>query len=211
MYLYSDDLTKLIVAIVLGGVIGIERELRDKAAGFRTMIFICVGSTLFTILSIKLSGQHDAARIAAQIVTGVGFLGAGAILHNKRRVVGLTTASAIWLMAAIGVAVGNGDVAFAAVTTLAMLIVLAIFPLVGNWIDAHREQRVYEIVCQADPEKLAQLEALFRECGLRLRRQRQSKAGGEMVCSWETYGTPRQHEKLVRAVLADDEIREARF
>ena len=93
--LVIEDVVKLLLAMFIGGLIGAEREFRDKAAGFRTIIFITVGSTLFTILSPELGGDREPSRIAASIVTGVGFLGAGAILQGKERVIGLTTASTI--------------------------------------------------------------------------------------------------------------------
>ena len=96
----SEDIFKILLAIGIGGAIGLEREYRDKAAGFRTLIFICVGATLFAMLSSKLAGDRDPTRIAANIVSGVGFLGAGVILRDGGRVVGLTTAATIWLVAA---------------------------------------------------------------------------------------------------------------
>lgn len=104
MTLFPEDFIQLLLAIFIGGLIGAEREYRDKAAGFRTIMLICVGATIFTNFSVKLGGDMEPTRIAASIVTGVGFLGAGAILRGSRHVTGLTTASTIWLAAALGVA-----------------------------------------------------------------------------------------------------------
>ena len=101
MVLLPEDILKLVFAVVVGGALGAEREFRDRAAGFRTIILICTGATLFTMFSVKLGGPQDPARIAASIVSGVGFLGAGAIMRGPVRVVGLTTASTIWLAAAL--------------------------------------------------------------------------------------------------------------
>src|SRR5437763_1718065 len=113
------------LATVLGGAIGLERELGGKPAGLRTNILICIGSMLYTKLSITMAaGTADPTRIAAQIVTGVGFIGAGTILHARGAVVGLTSAATIWVVAAIGVALGSGYYAEALVTTLVVLIVL---------------------------------------------------------------------------------------
>lgn len=95
MFLQPDDIIKLLYAILLGGLIGAEREMRDKSAGFRNMILICVGASLFTILSSRLAGDNDPTRVAANIITGIGFLGAGAILRDGNRITGLTTASTI--------------------------------------------------------------------------------------------------------------------
>src|SRR5262245_10109658 len=119
-----EDLLRIGLAILVGGLIGSEREYRDKAAGFRTIIFICVGAASFTILSAKLAQGHDPTRVAAQIVTGIGFLGAGSILREGDRIVGLTTAATVWLAAAIGMAIGGGHYALAAIVTGAALLVL---------------------------------------------------------------------------------------
>ena len=101
MTIFHDALLKLLLAMIVGGLIGFEREYRDKAAGLRTIIFICLGATVFTMLSLRLGEQDDITRIAANVVSGVGFLGAGAILQSSGRVTGLTTASTIWLAAAV--------------------------------------------------------------------------------------------------------------
>lgn len=135
----SPDVAKILVSIVVGGLIGLEREYRDKAAGFRTLIFICLGSTLFTIFSVDLgAGDGDASRVASNIVTGVGFLGAGAIIQDRGRVKGLTTAATIWLVAALGVGVGVGAYALVATVTVLTLVVLMAFPAVEAWVDRRR-------------------------------------------------------------------------
>jgi putative Mg2+ transporter-C (MgtC) family protein len=118
-------LGQMLLAIVLGGVVGWQREVRGKAAGARTYALVTAGSALFTILS-TVAFPGDQARIAAQIVTGIGFLGAGAILHRESRIVGLTTAAGLWIAAAIGMAVGLRYYFFAIVGTLMILGVLMI-------------------------------------------------------------------------------------
>ena len=122
------DLTlRLLLAAGLGAAIGIERELHQKPAGLRTNTLIAVGSALFTTVSVQLAtmgGTPD--RVAAQIVTGIGFLGAGAILHSGRSVHGMTTAATIWVNAAVGMAAGAGQYAMAAVATAITLVVLAV-------------------------------------------------------------------------------------
>ncbi len=122
-----DLLLRLSLAGVLGGAIGLERELQRKAAGLRTNILICVGAVLFTELSMEMSSPSgDPARIAAQIVTGVGFLGAGTIIQGRGIVTGLTTAATMWLVAAIGMAVGFGALLEATGATLLVLLVLSL-------------------------------------------------------------------------------------
>jgi putative Mg2+ transporter-C (MgtC) family protein len=117
---------RLALAAVLGAIIGYQRERVKKPAGLRTHMLICIGSALFTILSIyAFNAPNDPARVAAGIVTGIGFLGAGAIIRNREgMVVGLTTAASIWSIAAIGMAAGAGMYVVAAVSTVLALIVL---------------------------------------------------------------------------------------
>src|SRR3990167_4076560 len=135
----NQDMLKIVTALVLGSVIGLEREVSDKAAGLRTNILICVGATLFTILSLKFT--NDAARISAQIVSGRGFLGAGAIMREGEHVTGLTTAATIWTVAAIGMGVGYGFWALAAGLTAAILFIQLAFTrldiLIDDWSDRY--------------------------------------------------------------------------
>src|SRR5438876_936817 len=116
----DDAAFKLILAVLLGGCVGIEREMRDKPAGLRTNILICVGSTLFMLISTRLASLTggDQTRIAAQIISGIGFLGAGAVLHSHGLVVGLTTAATIWVVAGIGMALGAGFYGMAVAATV---------------------------------------------------------------------------------------------
>ena len=103
----QEDAIRLGIALVIGGLIGAEREYHGKAAGLRTMIMICVGSTLFTMISDRIGGSGD--RIAANIVNGIGFLGAGIIFREDSRVKGLTTAATVWVVSALGMCVGAGQ------------------------------------------------------------------------------------------------------
>src|SRR5512138_3801685 len=149
MDLLTENLIKIGMAVLIGGVLGAEREFRDKAAGFRTLILITVGSALFTIFSIDMDPGNSRTRIAANIVTGIGFLGAGAIIREHGRVGGLTTAATIWLSAALGMVIGAGELSFVVISTLAVLIVLLVFPRLELWIDHIRESRSYRIVISA--------------------------------------------------------------
>lgn len=126
MTLSASEIFAIILAAALGSVIGIERELKQKAAGLRTNVLICIGAAVFTIISKRMgSGQTDSmTRIAAQIVTGVGFLGAGAIIRDRAGVFGLTTAATIWMVASIGMACGAGFYELAFTSTIIALVVL---------------------------------------------------------------------------------------
>jgi putative Mg2+ transporter-C (MgtC) family protein len=128
---------RLCLAAALGAVLGLEREWRQKYAGLRTNILIAIGAALFTVMSIDLSASAggDPTRVASQIVTGIGFLGAGAIMRTGVGIRGLTTASMIWVNAAIGVAVGGGEYRLAVIATGVTLLVLVVLTPVERWIE----------------------------------------------------------------------------
>jgi putative Mg2+ transporter-C (MgtC) family protein len=131
-----DLVPRLLLAAGLGAALGLEREYRKKPAGLRTNILIALGSALFTMLSTSMGAQGGTAdRITAQIVTGVGFLGAGAILRSGATVHGLTTAATIWVNAAIGVAAGAGDFAMATIATALTLGVLCLLPPLESYFE----------------------------------------------------------------------------
>ena len=123
---WPDDILSVILAVALGTAVGLEREIRGKAAGLRTNVLICLGAAVFTIISKEMAvGTGDSlTRIAAGVVTGVGFLGAGAIIRDRGGVHGLTTAATIWLVASIGMACGAGFYKLAVISALTAIVVL---------------------------------------------------------------------------------------
>lgn len=126
----SSTILRLLLAAILGGFIGLERQQRHKPAGLRTNMFICFGAAMFTVLSVKLSGSpSDNTRIAAQIIPGIGFIGAGSILHSRGSVTGLTTAATLFVAASVGMAAGGGLYITAVFATILILIALR---LLGN-------------------------------------------------------------------------------
>ena len=149
----AHDALKLFFAVLLGGAIGLEREINGKPAGLRTNILIAVGSTLITIMSVRFAAQDpstDASRVAAQIVTGVGFLGAGSILQSHTSVVGLTTAATIWAVAGIGIAIGAGYITIAVATTLIILLCLTLLRPLERWTVRRREHIQLQMVLDAE-------------------------------------------------------------
>src|SRR6058998_3383739 len=136
-----EMMLRLLLAAGLGAAIGLEREYRRKPAGLRTNILIALGSAVFTIMSIQLghaAGTPD--RIAAQLITGIGFLGGGAILRSGTSIHGMTTAATIWVNAAIGMAAGAGEYALAAGSTIITLIVLAVLPPIERYFSRRRDR-----------------------------------------------------------------------
>lgn len=124
--IYNENLQAILVSVACGAIVGLEREYKNKSAGFRTVILICFGATIFTIAS-RLGDATSDDRIAANIVTGIGFLGAGVIYQGKFSVQGLTTAAVIWTMAAIGMLVGFGEFAWGIFLAVMMVIILSLF------------------------------------------------------------------------------------
>ena len=206
-----EDILKLLLAILAGGLIGAEREFHDKAAGFRTLILICVGSALFTMLSLKLGGENNGTRIAASIVSGVGFLGAGVILRDAGRIMGLTTAAAIWLTAALGMGIGGGYYWLTGAAVLFVIVVLWAFPFVEQKINALRDTRVYEVVCTGKMEKFDRLEEVITNLGLRLHSRKQVRSGKELRWTWVLHGRPEAHDHFIRLLMGDAEINEFKF
>jgi putative Mg2+ transporter-C (MgtC) family protein len=135
----ADILLRIIFAIILGSAIGLEREITNKSAGLRTQIMVCLGACIFTILSIygfstavTLYPLGDPARVAAQIITGIGFIGAGTVLRQGLTITGLTTASTLWIVAAIGMACGCGKISLAVASTVlavAILVLIRVFEM----------------------------------------------------------------------------------
>lgn len=137
---------KFLLAALLGGIIGAEREYRSKSAGFRTMIMIAVGSCFFTAMS-SLLGTNAPERIASNIVTGIGFLGAGVIFRSENRVSGLTTAASIWVVSALGMGVGMGLFTASVIACILVLVVLAVLPFVEDWLEKFNQIKSVSIAC----------------------------------------------------------------
>ena len=167
---------RLCLSALLGGLLGLEREWRNKTAGLRTNILIAMGSTLFTMISVDMARADggDSTRIAAQIVTGIGFLGAGAIMRTGFDVQGLTTAATIWVNAAVGMAVGGGEYRIAIVTTGVALFALAVLGPLERFIDRRRPAPGTGVVAtDGEPSAAAAAEPSREGAGDRPRSTRQ--------------------------------------
>ncbi|MFN8596955.1 MAG: MgtC/SapB family protein [Anaerolineae bacterium] len=208
MFITPDDLFKLALAIIIGGAIGLEREVHNKSAGLRTIILICVGATLITVVSLRFGDS----RVAANIVSGVGFLGAGVIMREEGRVRGLTTASTIWVAAALGLTIGYGEYVLAAVFGGTVIVVLWLFTHLDKWIDrAATEPRTYDIV-HADREgKFEEIESVIKHYKINVFQHRRYKRDGALHVEWDTRGTLDNHDQLTTALLADPDVLELRY
>lgn len=204
-FITQTEVNKFLLATLLCGLIGLEREFRGKQAGLKTMIMIGLGATLFTILSIKV-GPTSQDRIASNIVTGIGFLGAGVIFKEDNQVKGLTTACVIWIVAAIGMAIGGGYYEQGIGVTIVVLLALLIFPYVETFVDRRYTKRTYRIVKKYENESLDSYEEYFRNSRLKLSRGKHQLSNGIISGTWTAVGSPHNHKRFVDRMLQDTQI-----
>lgn len=197
------------LATVLGGAIGLERELGGKPAGLRTNILICLGSVLYTHISIALMGPNssDPTRVAGQIVTGVGFIGAGTILHARGAIVGLTSAATIWVVAAIGVALGSGFYLESVGTTLIVLAVLAGLGRIEKLVERQSMRRTITVHARPGPTVLEDLESLVRRAGLEVSGVASREENVDLVIDFDIRGSKRLHDQLMITLLHHNHVR----
>jgi len=203
------------LATLLGGAIGLERELGGKPAGLRTNILICIGSVLYTHLSIAMLSAiaggggtgTDPTRVAGQIVTGVGFIGAGTILHARGAVVGLTSAATIWVVAAIGVALGSGYYLEGIATTLVVLVVLAGLGRVETLVERQAMRSTITIHAHPGPTVLEDLEGLVRRAGLEISAVSSRQENVDLVIEFNIRGSKRLHDQVMISLVHHDHVR----
>ncbi len=207
---YNDDFIKILASTVVGTLIGLEREYRGKSAGVRTFALISVGSTIFTILSEKM-GINSPDRIAANIVTGIGFLGAGIIYKMEDRVKGLTTATIIWVTAALGMAIGDGHILLSFLGTMIVYIVLGLFVKLEVLMGKFGLTRNYKIVMVYSPEAYKKIETVFEQCNLSVKIEKQLITPEKIVGTWSVRGRVTKHNKLVKKLMSEKDVRELEF
>lgn len=201
-----EILGRLLLAAALGSVVGLERALRDKPAGFRTNILICLGACVFTLSSQLLSGPTvDQTRIAAQIVTGVGFLGAGAIIRDAKGIVGLTTAATIWAVAAVGMAAGFGEAFLALGGTFFIMLVLVVCPAVGDWVEVSRALEEYRLMTPKSEGCLEQLETMVKAANLRMTLSDCFEKDKNIVFLFKALGPKKDHRRFRGEMLSRDD------
>jgi putative Mg2+ transporter-C (MgtC) family protein len=201
-------LLQLGLATLLGGAIGLERELGGKPAGLRTNILICIGSALYTQLSLAMvPAGTDASRVAGQIVTGVGFIGAGTILHARGAVVGLTSAATIWVVAAIGVALGAGHYAEGLLSTLIVLVVLQGLGRVEIVVERAASKSHITVHARPDGSPLEDLETVIRRTGVQIVGHASRKENVDLVVEYDLRGPKRLHDQVMIALLHHPAVR----
>jgi len=203
-------LLRLLMVIAVGGLVGAEREYRSKSAGFRTMILICLGSFLFTTFSTVIGGNTP-DRIASNIVTGIGFLGAGVIFKSDNRVNGITTAATIWAVAALGMGIATGAYTLVLISTAIVLASLLLLTRLQFVIDRANQSHTYKIVAPIKEDLFAEYEELFKQCDLSFKPIRRTKSGAHMVGVWHVYGSEKNHDRFTKELLHHTELIEFDF
>jgi putative Mg2+ transporter-C (MgtC) family protein len=205
---FNGAIPRLIVASALGGLIGLEREVKRRSAGVRTNLLICMGAAFFTLLSAVLAGDGspNKGQVASNIVQGIGFLGAGLIIHNRSRISGLTSAASVWVVASIGMACGAGLLAVAAVATVIVIIALE---MVG-FLERRASIKIYSLIYEArGADQTAILRCILDamdKAGERLADYATNTIGELQRVSFTITATKKQHERLYGRLTSEPAI-----
>ncbi len=194
--------------MLLGGIVGLERELNGKPAGLRTNILICLGAASFTSISMRVGAIHgDPGRIAAQVLTGIGFIGAGAILHTRGSVTGLTSAATIWVVAAVGMQLGTASYLEATGTTVLIVLVLAGLRSVEGYVARSQSKSHLVIHARPDPNPLPDLQAIVVRTGLEILTMASRLENVDLVVEMELRGAKRLHDQTLIALVHHPGVR----
>ncbi len=196
--LVPTTILRLCLAAFLGGIIGLERELKHKPAGLRTNMFICFGSAMFTILSVELAGEFsgDHTRIAAQIIPGIGFIGAGSILHARGSVTGLTTAATLFVVASIGMAVGGGLYLPAVFATLVIFLALEVLAWFETRFHLKPQITAYEVVGASAESMIGAVNAVLDERRKVMQMVQLGRANGSYRVLFSVEGTTKEQRDI---------------
>ncbi|MBD1434524.1 MgtC/SapB family protein [Sphingobacterium sp. DN00404] len=207
MFEWLEDvpIQSVLISILCGAVVGFEREFKNKSAGFRTIILICLGSTIFTLTSRMGNISDD--RIAANIVTGIGFLGAGVIYQGKFTVQGLTTAAVIWSMAGVGMMIGFENYALGFVLTFCMVVILSLFQKMENLLANIYFIRTIHVTFQnIEVAHLGEFENFMKEHKVKPQRKGVEKKGEHLTVVYEITGTQKNIRRANDAIITLDYV-----
>ncbi len=205
MEVYSNDLTTMLVSVICGALLGVEREYQNKSAGLRTIILICLGSTIFTMISLRIGGSDD--RVAANIITGIGFIGAGVIFKENFNVKGLTTAAVIWISAAIGMVIGVEEYKMGFLLSFIVLVILAGFAKIEILIDFINHKRTYRITFIDDNlDNITWMMDIVERENLKATVGHLSKSHNRLMVNFEVRGNKKHFRALTEKLVSKPEI-----
>ena len=209
---YLQYILRLIFALFIGGLIGIEREIKGKPSGMRTNMLMCMGSCLLMILSIEMfswgAGMGDPSRIAAAVVTGIGFLGAGTIIQSRFSVTGLTSAATLWFVAAIGLVVGWGEYVLASAATIMIIVTLTILNTIEQLVAVKQRHHILQFRFPAEKRRMLDVKPLFVQYRIRPENLSVRRGKDYVVVDLEYVAPNTRHESLVQSVgeVSDVEV-----
>ena len=208
---FMSYLSRLVIALLIGGAVGLEREFKGKPAGMRTNMLICVGSCLIMIISIEIARTavqtSDPGRIAAQVVTGIGFLGAGTIIRSRFHIVGLTTAATIWALSAIGLAVGAGYLLLAAVAALLITITLIFIGYIEARLQTKRSYHVVQVTLDRGEGVIREIMTLFAGMSVSSEALEVTRSGELWRATFEYASSHEKHRELVEKLSASPGVK----
>jgi len=206
----TGSLARLVLAAILGGLIGLERELKHRAAGLRTNMFICFGSAMFTLLSQRLAGvPSDAARIAAQIIPGIGFIGAGSILHTRGLTTGLTSAATLFVVASVGMAAGGGLYLTAIFGTAVVLAVLFFLGELEETFNLKLLLNGYEVTGASLEEINQEINRILEPRHRFMQNVSSTSTGRHIRLQFDVEGCNREQKELLRQLKASSLLESA--
>ncbi len=205
----SQDLGRLLLAAVLGGIVGIERELKHRSAGLRTNMFICFGAAMFTVISLELvsAASGERTRIASQIIPGIGFIGAGSILHAQRSISGLTTAATIFVVASIGMASGGGLYGLAVFATVLLLLCLQLLGGLERRYSLKSSLMHYSILTDRAAEEITEeIDSVLQDHDKAMQDMKLIRLNGKKKIIFTVDGTRRQHEEIMASLRQSKDL-----
>lgn len=200
---------RLVLAAILGGIIGLERELKHRAAGLRTNMFICFGAAMFTLLSQKLGGPTDATRIASQIIPGIGFIGAGSIIHTRGLTSGLTTAATVFVVASVGMAAGGGHYVIAVFGTCVVLLSLFALGHIEETFNLKLLLSGYEVTGGSLDEITNEVNRILESHHRLMDNVNSGNTGEHVRLQFEVPGCSREQKELLRQLKASTVLQSA--
>jgi len=204
----EDQLLKVGVALVMGAMLGLEREYKRKTAGMRTITLICVSCTLFTILSAELGYPNSPDRVASNILTGVGFIGAGVIFKGNFTIDGITTAATIWIAAALGMAIGMSQYWLAGFALVGSLLILTALEYVEAYIPRINDRRFYAVKYDMDKEPCIDMQSIFTAHKLKYVREAVERKDGMVQEKYAARGTLKNLNLLDSYLYDNKDIQE---
>ncbi|HMR93207.1 MAG TPA: MgtC/SapB family protein [Chitinophagaceae bacterium] len=201
------DVYKALLALAAGIILGLERELKDKAAGLKTITIICLGSALFAIISYRVGGDVEPTRIASYIVSGIGFIGAGVIFKDAVSVSGLTTAGIIWLAAAVGMSIGFGEFYLAGTFIVASLLIIFFSPVFNKIFRSKKQTRLLNFtIDKADSQRKQEILSAIRDQGIAYEERKTELKDNHLIISLEIVVTNSSVQQLEDYLIRHEQV-----